>query len=236
MDYNYLFKLIIVGDATVGKSCILLRFISNNYRNSHDLTIGVEFGMKIININNKNIKLQIWDTAGQECFRSIIRSYYRNSAGAILVYDISNRKSFNNIIYWLEEIKKYASNNLSIILVGNKCDLDEKINNESSNNSNKTILEQNEIELSEIVNDSLTCNKRIVLEREGIELAEKYNLLFIEASAKKLHNIDNIFNILSNNIINKIFSNIDISEYNGIRIGNNIIDSNNNYEYKKCCN
>ena len=138
MDYNYLFKLIIVGDATVGKSCILLRFINNNYRTSHDLTIGVEFGMKIININNKNIKLQIWDTAGQECFRSIIRSYYRNSAGAILVYDISNRTSFNNIIYWLEEIKKYASNNLSIILVGNKCDLDEQINNESSNNSNNS--------------------------------------------------------------------------------------------------
>jgi len=128
MDYKYLFKIIIIGDANIGKSCLLLRFINNSYRDHHDLTIGVEFGCKIIKSHDKdNIKLQIWDTAGQEAFKSIIRAYYRNTAGALLVYDVTNRNTFNNVKVWLDDIQKYSTNNInSIILVGNKIDLENR--------------------------------------------------------------------------------------------------------------
>ncbi|GLJ17848.1 hypothetical protein SUGI_0312120 [Cryptomeria japonica] len=89
MAYAYLFKYIIIGDTGVGKSCLLLQFTDKRFQPVHDLTIGVEFGARMIMIDNKPIKLQIWDTAGQESFRSITRSYYRGAAGALLVYDIT---------------------------------------------------------------------------------------------------------------------------------------------------
>ncbi|VAI46471.1 unnamed protein product [Triticum turgidum subsp. durum] len=91
MSYAYLFKYIIIGDTGVGKSCLLLQFTDKRFQPVHDLTIGVEFGARMITIDNKPIKLQIWDTAGQESFRSITRSYYRGAAGALLVYDITRR-------------------------------------------------------------------------------------------------------------------------------------------------
>lgn len=90
-SYHYLFKFIVIGDTGVGKSCLVLQFIENKTRTTHDVTIGVEFGAKTINVKDKNIKLQIWDTAGQENFRSITRSYYRNAIGALLVYDITRK-------------------------------------------------------------------------------------------------------------------------------------------------
>jgi Ras-related protein Rab-2A len=124
--YRYLFKFIIVGDSNIGKSCLLLRFVDNKYRHNHELTIGVEFGIKIITIDSVNIKLQIWDTAGQESFKSITRSYYKGTAGAILVYDVSQRNTFDHIINWLNDIKKYANQDIPIILVGNKIDLDNR--------------------------------------------------------------------------------------------------------------
>ena len=89
MSYAYLFKYIIIGDTGVGKSCLLLQFTDKRFQQVHDLTIGVEFGARMVKIEEKNIKLQIWDTAGQESFRSITRSYYRGAAGALLVYDIT---------------------------------------------------------------------------------------------------------------------------------------------------
>jgi len=123
-SYSYIFKFIIVGDSCVGKSCLLLQFTDKRFKNSHDLTIGVEFGSRIVNINSKNIKLQIWDTAGQESFRSITRSYYRGSIGALLVYDITKRASYENLVKWLQEMKEHAFPKMTIILVGNKADLD----------------------------------------------------------------------------------------------------------------
>ena len=83
MSYTFLFKYIIIGDTGVGKSCMLLQFIDKRFRSKHEVTIGVEFGARMISIDNKNIKLQIWDTAGQEAFRSITRSYYRSAAGVL---------------------------------------------------------------------------------------------------------------------------------------------------------
>jgi len=124
MSYSYLFKYIIIGDTGVGKSCLLLQFIDKRFRQKHEVTIGVEFGARMINVDGKNIKLQIWDTAGQESFRSITRSYYRAAAGAILVYDITRRETFNHLTRWLDEARQNGNPQMSFILVGNKCDME----------------------------------------------------------------------------------------------------------------
>lgn len=108
----------------VGKSCLLLQFTDKRFRQQHDLTIGVEFGARTLKINEKNIKLQIWDTAGQEAFKSITRSYYRAAAGALLVYDITRRDTFTHLTKWLEEVRQNANPDMTIMLIGNKSDLD----------------------------------------------------------------------------------------------------------------
>jgi Ras-related protein Rab-2A len=124
MSYSYLFKYIIIGDTGVGKSCLLLQFTDKRFQPVHDLTIGVEFGARMITIDGKQIKLQIWDTAGQESFRSITRSYYRGAAGALLVYDITRRETFNHLTTWLDDARQHSSSNMVIMLIGNKSDLD----------------------------------------------------------------------------------------------------------------
>ncbi|KAF7639051.1 IPPc domain-containing protein [Meloidogyne graminicola] len=108
----------------VGKSCLLLQFTDKRFQPVHDLTIGVEFGARMITIDGKQIKLQIWDTAGQESFRSITRSYYRGAAGALLVYDITRRDTFNHLTSWLEDARQHSNSNMVIMLIGNKSDLE----------------------------------------------------------------------------------------------------------------
>lgn len=124
MSYSYLFKYIIIGDTAVGKSCLLLQFADHRFRPDHDLTIGVEFGSRLVSVADKDIKLQIWDTAGQESFRSITRSYYRGAAGAILVYDVTRRESFTHLTNWLNDASEYGNSDMTIMLVGNKADLE----------------------------------------------------------------------------------------------------------------
>mmetsp|Transcript_6096 Transcript_6096/g.12744 ORF Transcript_6096/g.12744 Transcript_6096/m.12744 type:complete len:217 (+) Transcript_6096:101-751(+) len=126
MSYAYLFKYIIIGDTGVGKSCLLLQFTDKRFQPVHDLTIGVEFGARMVTIDNKQVKLQIWDTAGQESFRSITRSYYRGAAGALLVYDITRRDTFKHLSRWLEEARQHSQSNMVIMLIGNKNDLEHR--------------------------------------------------------------------------------------------------------------
>lgn len=126
MSYAYLFKYIIIGDTGVGKSCLLLQFTDRRFQPIHDLTIGVEFGARMVTIDNKQVKLQIWDTAGQESFRSITRSYYRGAAGALLVYDITRRDTFKHLSRWLEEARQHSQSNMVIMLIGNKNDLEHR--------------------------------------------------------------------------------------------------------------
>lgn len=123
MSYSYLFKYIIIGDTGVGKSCLLLQFTDKRFQPVHELTIGVEFGARMLTVDGKPIKVQIWDTAGQESFRSITRAYYRGAAGALLVYDVTRRETFEHLTKWLEEARQYASPTMTIMLVGNKADL-----------------------------------------------------------------------------------------------------------------
>ncbi|KAM4031374.1 ras-related protein Rab-2A-like [Anomaloglossus baeobatrachus] len=126
MAYPYLFKYIIIGDTSVGKSCLLLQFTDKRFQPVHDLTIGVEFGARMITIDGKQIKLQIWDTAGQESFRSITRSYYRGTAGTLLVYDITRRDTFNHLTTWLEDARQHSNSNMVIMLIANKSDLESR--------------------------------------------------------------------------------------------------------------
>ncbi|CAK86696.1 unnamed protein product (macronuclear) [Paramecium tetraurelia] len=122
--YHYLFKFIIVGDTSVGKSCLLLKYTEGKFKEEHDATIGVEFGSQAFKYKNKQFKIQIWDTAGQESFRSITRSYYKGSIGVLLVFDITNRQSFHNIVRWYNEILDCAHEYVDIVIVGNKIDLE----------------------------------------------------------------------------------------------------------------
>eukprot|EP01117_Protostelium_nocturnum_P000159 TRINITY_DN10231_c0_g1_i1.p1 TRINITY_DN10231_c0_g1~~TRINITY_DN10231_c0_g1_i1.p1 ORF type:complete len:206 (-),score=43.28 TRINITY_DN10231_c0_g1_i1:78-695(-) len=126
MSYEYLFKYIIIGPSGVGKSCLLLQFTDKRFHSDHDLTIGVEFGARLITIEGKPIKLQIWDTAGQESFRSITRSYYRGAHGALLAYDITRRETFNHLKGWLAEVREHSNKEMVIMLIGNKNDLEAK--------------------------------------------------------------------------------------------------------------
>ncbi|KAH7880797.1 ras family-domain-containing protein [Lentinula edodes] len=123
--YDFLMKYIIIGEAGTGKSCLLHQFTHNSFKDHSQHTIGVEFSSRTIRLGEKRIKLQLWDTAGQERFRSVTRSYYRGAAGAILVYDITNRDSFTRLSQWLADARALASPNLVTVLVGNKADREE---------------------------------------------------------------------------------------------------------------
>ena len=122
--YDYLLKFIIIGPSGSGKSCLLLQFTDKRFMPDHELTIGVEFGTRMIEVDGKKIKLQLWDTAGQESFRSITRSYYRGAQGALLVFDITKRQSFQHLQSWLEEVRRQGTDNMSVLVVGNKTDLE----------------------------------------------------------------------------------------------------------------
>ena len=124
--YDHMFRFIIVGDMAVGKSCLLLQFTDHKFRHQHELTIGVEFGGKTIEVKNKNVKIQIWDTAGEEAFQAITRTYYKGAIGALLVYDITRKDSFYHINKWLNEVKANGSKDIFCILIGNKKDLEDQ--------------------------------------------------------------------------------------------------------------
>jgi len=125
-EYDYLFKLLLIGDSGVGKSCLLLRFADDTYTESYISTIGVDFKIRTIELEGKTVKLQIWDTAGQERFRTITSSYYRGAHGIIVVYDVTDQDTFGNVKQWLQEIDRYACEGVNKLLVGNKSDLTSK--------------------------------------------------------------------------------------------------------------
>jgi Ras-related protein Rab-1A len=201
IDYDYLFKILIIGDSGVGKSCLLVRFADDTYTESYISTIGVDFKIRSIELDSKIIKLQIWDTAGQERFKTITQSYYRGAHGIIIVYDITDRNTFTNVEQWLLDIERYAQPCVNKFLVGNKCDID---------------------------------IKRQIDTEDGKELANKFNMSFVETSAKNTINVTDMFQQLARKIKTRITIEPDKKDYklDSLKIDKN---SYNIIDKKTCC-
>jgi len=162
-------KILIIGESGVGKSSLLLRFTDDQFDPELAATIGVDFKVKVIDIDGNRVKLQIWDTAGQERFRTLTPSYYRGGQGAILVYDVTSRESFQKVEDWLNELETFSTNHdIKRILVGNKCDKE---------------------------------GERMVSREEGQKCARKYQMMFIESSAKTKEGVQTAFEELVEKII-----------------------------------
>ena len=180
-EYDYLFKLLLIGNSCVGKSSLLFRFVENVWDDNFVPTIGVDFvsyiynnslinlqKLKTLEVNGKKVKLQIWDTAGQERFKNITASYYRGGNGVLVVYDITDRESFDNLNSWLIEIEKNANKNVYKLLIGNKSDLEDK---------------------------------RKVTYQEGKDFATSNGMQFMETSAKTASKVQEAFELLTQEII-----------------------------------
>ena len=173
-QFDYTFKIVMIGDSGVGKSCILLRFADDKFNENFYATIGVDFRFKNVMVDDKSVKLQIWDTAGQERFKTITSAYYRGADGIIIVYDITDRNSFAHIKDWLDDVNKYTDDNPLKIIVGNKIDLikDKQINN----NDMKTMTAQTGIEIIECsakdnikINDLMEIMTKKLIEKKKNE-------------------------------------------------------------------
>ena len=125
-NYDMVFKIVLIGDSFVGKSNILSKYLKNEFNEDSKATVGVEFGSKSFSIENHSIKAQIWDTAGQERYKAITNAYYKGALGAFLVYDITRKETFDSVDKWIPELKANGSKNMSILIIGNKSDLEEK--------------------------------------------------------------------------------------------------------------
>lgn len=184
--WHYVLKFIITGDAAVGKSSLLIRLTDQRFLANPDPTLGVEFGSKLITIpeENKVVKLQCWDTAGTESFRSITRSYYRGAAGCLLVYDVTSRQSFANARSWLKDVREHADPHLTCILVGNKVDLCTDVPEGAQPGPGQRV--------------------RQVPTDEAEIWAKEEGLLFVETSAKSGANVEIAFETATRDILDKI--------------------------------
>lgn len=202
-DYEYLFKVILVGDSGVGKSCIMTRFTDDTYDNSHISTIGVDFKIRTLEVNDKVVKLQIWDTAGQDRFRTITSSYYRGSHGIFIAFDITNFESFENAELWLKEVKNYAKEDAVIYLIGNKIDMEEnrvvlyKTAHEFAKSNGLIYMETSA--KNPTINNNDKHRKEYGPEMNNVEAA------FAEMTTKLIKNTSPSFaaNKLNNNVLNK---------------------------------
>ena len=182
MDY-YLLKVVFVGDAGVGKTQIIDKFLNNKFSEEYFFTIGVDLFRKIIELENKKIKLQLCDTAGQEKFRSITQAYYRDSHLIVLVYAVDDKKTFENIQSWVEDVKNNTNGNPKFLLVGNKCDLEDK--RQVSTDEAKKYAKDNEINFIEVSAKEGTNIEKMFnsiiqelledMEKEEISYYNKYN-------------------------------------------------------------
>ncbi|XP_033946544.1 ras-related protein Rab-14-like [Pseudochaenichthys georgianus] len=179
-NYSYIFKYIIIGDMGVGKSCLLHQFTEKKFMADCPHTIGVEFGTRIMEVNSQKVKLQIWDTAGQERFRAVTRSYYRGAAGALMVYDITRRSTYNHLSSWLTDARNLTNPNTVIILIGNKADLEAQ--RDVTYEEAKQFAEENDSLLNVYSSLKMLCSF-FCLRGENVEEA------FLEAAKRIYQNI-----------------------------------------------
>ncbi|XP_030296553.1 ras-related protein Rab-19 [Sparus aurata] len=125
-SFDFLFKIILIGDSNVGKTCVVQNFKSGVFSEKQQNTIGVDFSVRTVDIEGKKVKMQVWDTAGQERFRTITQSYYRSAHGAIIAYDITRRSTFDSVTHWIKEVELYGATNVVLVLIGNKSDLEQE--------------------------------------------------------------------------------------------------------------
>ena len=169
--YDFLIKLLLIGDSAVGKSAILTRFADDSFTQSFISTVGIDFKIRHMTVDGKRMKLQIWDTAGQERFKTITTAYYRGAMGILLVYDVTNETTFANINTWMSAIRQHASDSVNKVLLGNKADTSGPL-----------------------------VQKRAVTTARGQALAEQHGILFFETSAKNGINIEEAFSTIARDI------------------------------------
>lgn len=193
-------KLVLLGEAAVGKSSLVLRFVSDDFQENKEPTIGAAFLTQKCSLPNRTIKFEIWDTAGQERFASLAPMYYRNAQSALVVYDVTKPTSFIKARHWVNELKAQASPGIVIALVGNKLDLvedDEEEDGEEEEGSNKNTEGAGEEDQPE---EEEGGKKRKVATEEGQKLADDEGLLFYETSAKSGLNVKQVFLAIANKI------------------------------------
>ncbi|XP_040393387.1 ras-related protein Rab-8A isoform X1 [Cygnus olor] len=195
--YDYLFKLLLIGDSGVGKTCALFRFSEDAFNATFISTIGIDFKIRTIELDGKRIKLQIWDTAGQERFRTITTAYYRGAMGIMLVYDITNEKSFENIRNWVRNIEEHASPDVEKMILGNKCDANDKrqVSREQGEKVSATAWSPPWLVVFIAVPADPT-NMKLAF----VQLAASFGIKFMETSAKANINIENAFFTLARDI------------------------------------
>jgi small GTP-binding protein len=156
---DFAFKILLLGDSSVGKTCFLKRYTDNTFQDAYLSTIGFDFKFKFVTLDNgKTVKVQLWDTAGQERFRTIAKSYYKGAHGIILIYDVTNRKTYDNIKKWLNQIRDEASNRISIILVANKIDCEDT--RQVTKEEGETLAKANNLPIFEAsAKDSINVNE-----------------------------------------------------------------------------
>ena len=198
--YDYSFKIIVIGDSNVGKSCLTNRAAKDKFSSDYSPTLGFEFRTFSTNIENKIIKLQVWDTCGQEVYRSLISNFYRNSSLAMMVYSINSKESFLNINRWLKEIKINSNPDIKIILIGNKADLENE--REVTYEEAKKYKEENQILFFEETSAKTGLNAKKVFEESAKILYSEHKNYLLNAKTKgnikKIDKNDNIPKKLNN--------------------------------------
>ncbi|KAL9046998.1 MAG: hypothetical protein Q9214_000315 [Letrouitia sp. 1 TL-2023] len=224
--WDYIAKLVCIGDSGTGKSSLTIRLCEGRFVQHHDVTIGVEFGSRIVSVgppqpsnsrlssfelndadlpSRKRMKLSLWDTAGQETYKSITRSYFRGASGALLVYDITRRSTFEHVTEWLNDLRQIAEEGIVVVLVGNKCDLasSSTVSPARANGSIKTGSRQENAGLEEE-------NKRAVMREEAEEWCRRNNVFrYVETSAKSGEGVEAAFV----EVAEKIYENIEKGRY-----------------------